>query len=175
MARFEDAIGYVLANEGGYANDPDDPGGETNWGICKRDHPDVNIRSLTREQAIEIYREQYWCYDGIQAQRVATKLLDMAVQMEGTGRRGAAITIVQRAARLQLVRLSIDGIYGPETENAINGCNSTLLLSDMCSLTLVYYNGLIARNPALQKFAHDWTRRAALLPGEAPSPAEVIV
>ena len=57
MSRFKDAIDVILAQEGGYSNDSEDPGGETQWGISKRSYPSINIRELSRAQAIEIYRE----------------------------------------------------------------------------------------------------------------------
>lgn len=57
---FHKAVGFVLDREGGYTYDPDDPGGETNWGISKVAHPRVDIKNLTREGAIAIYRESYW-------------------------------------------------------------------------------------------------------------------
>ncbi|CAK0748209.1 conserved hypothetical protein [uncultured Gammaproteobacteria bacterium] len=57
---FEQAVAFVLSQEGGYENDPRDPGGETNWGIDKRSHPEVDIKNLTRDGAIEIYRREYW-------------------------------------------------------------------------------------------------------------------
>ena len=59
--RFTAFIGFVLEHEGGtYENDPDDPGGETKWGIDKRSHPKVDIRNLTKEDATEIYYASYW-------------------------------------------------------------------------------------------------------------------
>lgn len=57
---FPRCVEFVLREEGGYSNDPQDKGGETNYGICKRDHPDLDIKNLTKEQAIEIYRAEYW-------------------------------------------------------------------------------------------------------------------
>ncbi len=60
MSQFDKLIDRVLSHEGGYSNDPQDPGGETQWGISKRAHPDVNIKALTRAQAIDIYRADYW-------------------------------------------------------------------------------------------------------------------
>lgn len=57
---FQKAVDFVLAREGGYSNDPDDPGGETNFGICKRSFPDVDIKALTRDEAISLYRKHYW-------------------------------------------------------------------------------------------------------------------
>ena len=51
---FEEAVKSVLKHEGGYVNDPKDPGGETNFGISKRAFPDLDIKNLTEEDAIEI-------------------------------------------------------------------------------------------------------------------------
>ena len=53
--------GFVLKHEGGYSNDPNDPGGETNFGISKRYHPKVDIKNLTDRDAAEIYLKEYWC------------------------------------------------------------------------------------------------------------------
>ena len=60
MARFEAIIPFIFKWEGGYDNDPDDPGGETKFGIDKRSHPHEDIKNLTKERATEIYRESYW-------------------------------------------------------------------------------------------------------------------
>ena len=60
MMPFYQEIKHVLKREGGYVNDPDDPGGETKYGISKRAHPDVDIASLTPESAAEIYKDYYW-------------------------------------------------------------------------------------------------------------------
>ena len=54
------AILHTLELEGGYVDHPDDPGGETNFGISKRSYPHLDIRNLTREQAIQIYVRDYW-------------------------------------------------------------------------------------------------------------------
>lgn len=49
---------------GGYTNDPDDPGGETKWGISKLAHPDLDIENLTFEDAAKIYATEYWPVSG---------------------------------------------------------------------------------------------------------------
>ena len=49
LTLFDDIIKVVLHHEGGYVNDPQDPGGETNFGIAKRSHPDVDIKNLTED------------------------------------------------------------------------------------------------------------------------------
>jgi lysozyme family protein len=57
---FNRCLAFTLRWEGGYSNDPDDPGGETNFGIDKRSHPDLDIPNLTLEQAKQIYKTAYW-------------------------------------------------------------------------------------------------------------------
>ena len=92
---FNEAIERVLSHEGGYVNNPADPGGETQWGISKRSYPNVDIKALTRSQAVEIYRRDFWgavnaddMPDG-----VAYQTLDFAVN-SGVG---TAIRYMQRA------------------------------------------------------------------------------
>jgi lysozyme family protein len=52
---------FIVEQEGSiYEDDPDDPGGATKYGICKRDYPEIDIENLTLETAREIYRRDYW-------------------------------------------------------------------------------------------------------------------
>ena len=79
---WEVIVERTLRHEGGYVDDPDDAGGETNWGISKRQYPDVDIKSLTREDAIAIYKRDY--YDPLTLPtiwpiQVRWKLFDIAV------------------------------------------------------------------------------------------------
>lgn len=57
---FQQAISKVIDFEGGYVNDPNDPGGETKYGISKRAYPNLDIASLTVEDATSIYQRDYW-------------------------------------------------------------------------------------------------------------------
>ena len=61
---FEKALKFVLKWEGGYSNDPNDPGGETKFGISKRSYPELDISKLTLKQAKEIYYQNYWLKTG---------------------------------------------------------------------------------------------------------------
>ena len=47
-----------IGHEGGYINHPDDPGGETNFGISKKQFPKLDIKNLTRKDAKEIYKRK---------------------------------------------------------------------------------------------------------------------
>ena len=102
---FDEIFDRLLGHEGGYVNHPADPGGETNWGISKRTYPNVNIKTLTREGAKEIYRRDFWeplngdrLYDG-----VAYQLFDFAVN-SGIN---TAIRAYQRA-----LGVADDGYFG---------------------------------------------------------------
>jgi len=54
------AIAFIIKNnEGGYVNDPNDPGGETKYGISKRAYPTLDIKNLTLDKAVQIYRRDY--------------------------------------------------------------------------------------------------------------------
>ena len=60
MNKFDRAVEFVLKREGGYVNHPNDPGGETNFGISKRAHPDLDNKNLTVGVAKMIYKQKYW-------------------------------------------------------------------------------------------------------------------
>ena len=61
---FDKALKFVLKWEGGYSNDPRDPGSETKFGISKRSYPKLDISKLTLKQAKEIYYQNYWLKTG---------------------------------------------------------------------------------------------------------------
>lgn len=102
---WDDIFDRLIGHEGGYTNDPHDPGGETNWGISKREYPKLDIPNLTREQAKAIYYRDFWCK--INAERlhsaVAFQLFDFAVN---SGIQ-TAIRYFQRA-----LGVADDGIWG---------------------------------------------------------------
>jgi len=77
------ALAFVLAREGSYVWNPADPGGETKYGICKRDHPNLDIKNLTVAQASAIYEEEYWQAAGCQSLPWPASLVvfDCAVNM----------------------------------------------------------------------------------------------
>ncbi len=148
MAEFEAAIAVVLAHEtgnkpdGGLVRDPDDPGGVTKWGISLalfgRFDPNATaseIAALTREQACAFYRAHFWdgdrgtSFGDIADQSVATKILDMAVNM---GREEA----IRAAQALFFDRQ--DGIFGPMTLQAINKADAEDLLHRLRVKQAVY-------------------------------------
>jgi lysozyme family protein len=151
MADFYQAIPIVLKNEGGYDNDPADPGGETNFGISKASYPNVDIRNLTAAEAAAIYLRDFWMFSGIIDQSVGNKLFDSYVLMKH-----GAIKIAQ-----QIAGAAADGSYGPNTESAINRMQSQTFLIAFRAGLAQHYRGIVAANPAEVKFLQGWLSRAA--------------
>lgn len=159
MAKFIEAFNKTLGHEGGYVNDPTDPGGETKWGISKRAYPNVNIKNLTVEQAQKIYLKDYWrkCkLNGVDDQEVAEQIFDVAVN-SGTKRAGL---MIQEACNILGNNLVEDGIIGSLTVNAINKIRySDVLVKVISYLRVKYYLDLIQRKPAMRKYIWGWLRR----------------
>ena len=114
---FNQAIKKILANEGGYVNNPNDSGGETNFGISKRSYPNVDIKSLTQDEAIEIYHKDYWLKYNLhkfESCRLQYKLFDLTINAGNK----AAIRCLQNALRCisnNEDKLLVDGILGKNT------------------------------------------------------------
>lgn len=157
---FARAISHVLEWEGGYVNDPDDPGGETNFGISKRAYPDLNIRELSRDGAIDIYRRDYWKkyrLDDVQDEEIAEYIFDMVVNHGGSN----AIKMVQRTVNAFIKSdIEVDGGMGPLTLAAINSVNPERLLLGLIGERARFYLNLATRKEAMSKFLGGWLNRA---------------
>jgi lysozyme family protein len=171
MATFEAAIPVILAHEGGYTVDD---GGPTNYGWTKAALLDVTkhewstdeVKAMTAEQAADLYREFYWNgFDDIADQVIATKLLDMAINMEPPGAQvaiGQAVKIAQRAVNSLGASICEDGFWGHETCGAINACAPNILIAAIVQEQARFYRNLAAQNPRLYgPYLVDWLKRAA--------------
>ena len=159
---FESAFERTLGYEGGYSDDPNDPGGETRWGISKRAYPGEDIKQLTVEQAKAIYYRDYWRPvggDGLRGD-VAAELFDTAVNMGVT----AAIAIAQEACNYLGEALKVDGVYGPKTLAALVRQTSPDLLKVLNGLQLCRYVELVTRIPNHQRYARGWLKRIQVVP-----------
>lgn len=148
--KFDLFIGRILGHEGGYVNDPRDPGGETNWGISKRAYPHLNIRTLTREQAIELYRKDYWqrIQGDLLPDEVAFQVLDVAVN-HGIGN---ATRMLQRA-----VGVADDGHFGPLSLAAVRKFAAVDVVLRFNAERLEFYTKL----STWPTYGKGWTRRVA--------------
>ena len=166
MAEFLAAIDYVLLNEGGFVNNPNDPGGATNFGIEQKEWPHGNVAAMTRDQAVAWYLSNYWNvapYSQIVSQQIATKVFDTHVNMG----LGTAVKIAQQA--LGFTGSAIDGDLGPGTIAAINKADESALLPELINRIQQHYKLLEELNPKLATFNAGWMARAARLPApEAP-------
>ena len=157
--KFQQAVEVVLEHEGGYVNDPDDPGGETKYGISSRAYPNVSIANLSIDDAKQIYYEDYWKpqnYDKIVDLDIATKVFDLAVNMGPS----QANSLLQKALHAAGERVQIDGIIGPQTIGATDKANNDMLIGALRAEAANYYRNLIKENKKLEKFIDGWLNRA---------------
>lgn len=141
MAEFAIAFDETMLHEGGYVNDPDDPGGETYRGVARKFHPDwlgwktidelkqLNPTDLNRrlddredlqQQVAAFYREHFWQPIGgkeLSDQALANELFDTGVnQGVGTAIRfwQEALNLLNRNGR-DYPELEVDGVAGEKT------------------------------------------------------------
>lgn len=153
MDIFEHAITTTLQHEGGYVNDPSDPGGETSYGISKRAFPQVDIKTLTLNQAKALYRTFYWERGPhlISHPSLAAKYFDLCVNA-GVSR---ASKWLQEASNLLGATLTIDGRVGPATAEWINRYpHPEALLCALKGLAFQHYVGL-----SKPRFLAGWLNR----------------
>jgi len=161
MSRFDDFIERVLVHEGGYSNDPRDAGGETHWGISKRAYPHLDIRNLTRKEAIDMYRRDYW--RALQCDKmpaaVAFQVLDAAINHG----RGNAARWLQRA-----VHVADDGIIGKVTLAAVGEWEVMRVIVAFNAQRLDFYTRL----QSFPVFGRGWVKRVAVNMGHAVQDAK---
>jgi hypothetical protein len=154
MSKFDEIIEVVLEHEGGYVNDPKDPGGETNFGIAKRSNPDVDIKNLTKAEATLIYKTKYWDKNKVESlpEELWHIYFDMCVNMG----RSRAVKILQQSAVNRGRNIKVDGGLGPNTIKALKGVE----LERVRAFRVRYYVELVNKKPDLEKFYFGWFRRA---------------
>ena len=164
MSDFNEAIGVVVKNEGGYVDHPDDPGGATNFGISARflqrigdsRHP----RDITKDDAILLFKEHFWDrygYEKLEPQSLATKVFDMSVNMGP----GQAHKLFQRALRANGAHwVDDDGALGPISFHAAEKASEIPLITAIRSEQAGFYRLLVAIEPAKGAFINGWLRRA---------------
>ncbi len=166
MQSVEEIAAGIVAREGGYVDDPDDPGGATNFGVTigtmKTLGLDLNrdgridkqdVRALTRTQAQQIFVEHYFTRPRLAElpQMVHASVFDMYVNA-GTN----AVKILQRLITRMGFAATADGIVGPNTIAAAHdaGRAAPLHLADAYGIARRnYYYALADQRPASRKYA----------------------
>ncbi len=173
MAQFNSALQKVLANEGGYVNDPDDPGGETCNGIARNMHSkwsgwlriDMHKNqpgfpaNLEKDTELEseialFYQVNFWDKingDNIQNQLVATSIFDFAVN--------AGVKTSATLAQM-VVEAKADGVIGQLSLEKINAFNPDHFLAAFTVTKIARYMAIIRKRPASKKYLYGWVSRA---------------
>lgn len=162
---FQSALNFVLENEGGLTNDPEDHGGLTNFGIIKDDLAeyrkvdvseitDDDIKNLTVETVSPIYKQFYWdklSLDYVKDSALSTILFDIGVN-RGIG---AAAKDLQRA-----VGVTVDGVIGQGTLAAVANLNARNITKRVIQYDIRAYANIVKNNPTQSVFILGWMNRA---------------
>lgn len=177
MADFKKAFQLIIANEGGYVNDPDDAGGETYKGISRKNwpgwlgwiaidhlkglpnfpatlHDDNEIVRQLEYEVSSFYHTQFWQRISgalIQEQAVANSIFDFAVN-------AGTVTSVQLAQTV--VKTTPDGKSGPNTVKAINDFNPDHFMSAFTVEKIRRYIAIVKKRPTSKKYFLGWISRA---------------
>jgi lysozyme family protein len=150
---FDLAFAVVVGEEGGYVNNPADPGGETRFGVSKRAHPEVNIAALTLDQAKAIYKSGYW--DKVRGDDLPPPLALLIFDSAVNNGPSAAAKWLQQA-----VGVGCDGIIGPATLAAIAKHALADVMAEFHARRILFQMTL----PTVATFGLGWARRLARLP-----------
>lgn len=164
IRNFAGALLLVLNHEGGWADNPKDPGGATMKGITIATYrrfinakgTKSDLRAITQEQIAAIYKRQYWnAINGdLLPDGVDYAAFDFAVN-SGPAR---AVRYLQSA-----VGTKQDGKLGSETLAAIKDHPAARLVNALCDSRLVFMRGAKGKDgaPLWPTFGKGWTRRVA--------------
>jgi len=171
MDAFDYAFNQTLGLEGGYSDNPDDKGGQTNYGITEAVFRDAlkrmvisgvdDIRNITPAHAKAIYKTDYWHrirLGEILNVGIAAEIFDTAVNM-GTG---MAVKIAQRALNFLGEDLAADGMMGSKTIEALNRWSqkdSRALFVCLNGFQFMRYIEICKGAPTQKIFARGWTKR----------------
>lgn len=151
-ANFQRALREVLEHEGGYANDPQDPGGETNYGITKATARAHGYRgamlALPMQLVRDIYHRSYWA--AVRGDDLPTGVDLAAFDFAVNSGPHRAAEFLQRC-----VNVDVDGKIGPITLRAIAGEDPAELAVSLCVDRLSWLRTL----RKWPRFGRGWTRR----------------
>ncbi len=168
MAVFSLEMPRLLAHEGGYVNNPDDPGGATNLGITIKTLRSwrasdavtkEDVKALTVKEATSIYFIRYWMplgLDSMTHQSLAGALFDASVNSGPS----QAVTTLQRAVNSLGGTLAVDGKAGPNTMGAVNSMSEPLLMAWFALERIRFYSKLGHENESQWQFMYGWVRRS---------------
>ena len=169
----------VKPEEGGYSNDPNDPGGETNWGITVSDARangyTGNMQAMTWTQAVAIYKSEYWINPQLDQlclidDLLARKLLDAGIN-QGTQLVNeflqTALTVLCNGGKSFVSPGGIDGALGPKTRASLQAFYNlrgtearAVMMAAVVAQQVARYFSLEGENAALGEYEYGWMVRA---------------
>lgn len=180
MRQVTDIAREIVAREGGFVNDPDDPGGPTKYGVTIHtmrrlgldldrdgDVDVADVQRLTRAQAEEIFVDHYFRRPRIAQlpEALQASVFDMYVNAGAN-----AVKILQRLLRSMGQEVAVDGVIGPQTAEAAHAAARAAPdhIADAYGIARRnYYFRLADRRPSSRKYARTraggkggWIRRA---------------
>ena len=163
MTNFDRAIAIVLREEcgpgpdaTGLVDNPGDPGGLTKYGISQRAFPKVDIRNLTRDAAVEIYRCDYWAV--AHCDEIPWPLCLFVFDHAVNAGVGGAIRLLQGVCGGK-----VDGAWGPLTAEAVAGrCARAPMFELGRSYNVARVQAYLGMSPMLvSRFGVGWCGRVA--------------
>ena len=150
----------LLKHEGGYVNNPKDPGGMTNLGCtktvweehCGHDVDEKAMRALTPDDVAPLYKRKYW--DKVSGDLLPTGLdyavFDAAIN-SGPGRAAKWLQ--------EVLGVKADGSIGPATLRAVEAYNPQELIAQYNNKRLEFLESL----PTFATFGRGWSSRVSLV------------
>lgn len=152
MTSFDDAFDALIGNEGGYSNNPADPGGETMWGVTQRVARAYGyagaMRDLPRDTAKAIAKKLYW--DPLRLDELDARVAFQIFDANYNG--GHPVIWMQGAAGAK-----VDGLIGPATVAAVQAVDPLRFMLRWNALRLSYFTSL----KTWPDFGKGWARRIA--------------
>jgi len=159
-SNWDKSFDLVMQSEGGYVNDPQDNGGETNFGVTKktwaeylgRSINDGEMKALTIETVKPFYRKMYWekCRCDELPSGLDYAVFDFAVNAGTT----QSAKLLQRS-----VGADADGIIGKNTLALIYATHVDDVLEAFSNQKRDFYKTIVMRNPTQTKFLNGWLNR----------------
>lgn len=150
MSAFDDAFDVLIGNEGGYVNNPKDPGGETMWGVTARVARAFGytgaMRDLPRDTAKQIARKLYW--DPLKLDELDARVAFQCFDANYNG--GHVIVWMQQASGA-----TADGVLGPATLAAAKAVDPLRFIMRFNAYRGMYYTLL----STWVTFGKGWARR----------------
>jgi lysozyme family protein len=158
ISNWQKSFELMLKSEGGYVNNPADPGGMTNLGVTKatwenwvgRESDEAEMRGLTPEKVEPLYKKKYW--DAVRADDLPVGLDYLMFDFGVNAGPGRAIKLLQSA-----VGVTPDGGFGPLTLAAVQAIDPVELIEKFSQAKEDFYRSL----GTFATFGKGWLNRVA--------------